>query len=323
MTTSTGAVDDSTFARGELEVKAMPLLKLGKLARLWRNARRWFAIIGLLSVAATLTGCGAVRLAYNNAPDLSYWWLDSYLDLDSPQSVRLRNDLTALQSWHRKEELPAIADMLKNLQASVPQPVAAEQVCQLSRYLESRFQAALDRAAPTAIAIAPTLSNAQLDHLARSWDKRNAEWREEWLDGSPQDRLSRRLKSTIERTEGFYGRLTDTQKALLRSQLESSPFDAATQYKEVLRRQKDALQTLRALKSGTLGDIQVQAEMRALFARSMQSPDPAFVQYTERIRSHFCESATELHNNTSPAQRVKLQQTLQGYEGDVRALMQR
>ena len=90
-----------------------------------------------------------------------------------------------------------------------------------------------------------------------------------------------------------------------------------------MRRQKDALQTLRALKAGAPSEIHVQAEMRALLLRSRQSPDTTFVQYTERVRSHFCESAAELHNATSPAQRTKLQQTLQGYENDVRALMQR
>ncbi len=301
----------------------MPLLKSGTLVLAGATARRWCAIISLLVAGLALTGCGAVRLAYNNAPELTYWWLDGFLDLDSPQSVRVRSDLNALQVWHRKEELPAMAEMLKNLHAAVPQPVAADQVCQLSRYLEGRFQAVLDRATLTAIALAPTLSNAQLDHLARAWEKRNTEWREEWLDGPPQDRLERRLKTAIERTEGFYGRLTDNQKAMLRGQLESSPFDPATQYKEVLRRQKDALQTLRGLKAGTPSDIQVQAEMRALLVRSLQSPDAAFVQYTERARSHFCESAAELHNNTSAAQRSKLQQTLAGYESDVRALMQR
>ena len=82
-------------------------------------ARRWCAIICLLAAGLTLTGCGAVRLAYNNAPDLTYWWLDGFLDLDSAQSARLRNDLNALQAWHRKEELPAVAEMLKNLQAAV------------------------------------------------------------------------------------------------------------------------------------------------------------------------------------------------------------
>ena len=301
----------------------MPLLKLGKLARLWRNARRWFAIIGLLSVAATLTGCGAVRLAYNNAPDLSYWWLDGYLDLDSPQSLKLRSDLQALQTWHRKDELPQIADMLKNLQAAAPSNVTGEQVCQLSRYLETRFQTVLDRTTPTALAIAPTLTLAQLDHLARAWEKRNQEWREEWMDGTPQDRLNRRMKSALDRTESFYGRLSDTQKQALRAQLDASAFDAATQYKETMRRQKDILQTLRALKATPSTELQQQAEVRALLLRSTQSPDPAFQQYTERIRSNFCESAAELHNGTSPAQRQKLQQTLQAYEADVRVLMQR
>lgn len=301
----------------------MPLLNAGMSARAGFIARRWCAIISVLAVALMLGGCGAVRLAYNNAPDLTYWWLDGFLDLDSPQSVRLRNDLQALQTWHRKDELPAVAEMLKNLQAASPAPVAADQVCQLSRYLEDRLNAVLDRAAPTAITLAPSLTNAQLDHLARAWDKRNTEWREEWLDGSPQERITRRMKSAIDRIEGFYGRLTDSQKALLRSQLESSPFDPAIQYKEVLRRQKDALQTLRSLKAGPASDIHVQAEIRALLERSRQSPDPAFVQYTERIRAHFCESTAELHNSSSPVQRTKLQQTLQGYEADVRALMQR
>ena len=301
----------------------MPFLKSGALARARAMGRRWCTIIGLLAAGLALTGCGTARLAYNNAPDLTHWWLDSYLDLDSPQSVRLRSDLNALQAWHRKEELPALAEMLKTLQAAAPQAVSAEQMCQFSRALEARFQSVLDRAAPSAIALGPTLSNAQLDHLSRAWDKRNTEWREEWLDGTPQERLERRMKKTIERIEGFYGRLTDTQKTLQRSQLERSPFDPAIQYKEVLRRQQDALQTMRALKPGTPGDTQAQADMRALLMRSMQSPDAAYVQHTERARSHFCESAAALHNSTNAAQRAKLQQTLAGYESDVRAMMQR
>lgn len=301
----------------------MPLLNSEILSHAWAWGRRACTIIGLLTLGLTLTGCGSVRLAYNNAPDLSYWWLDGFLDFDSPQSVRLRNDLSALQAWHRKEELPAVAEMLKNLQAAAPQPVEAEQVCQLSRHLEGRIQAALDKAAPTAIALAPTLSKEQLDHLVTAWDKRNAQWREEWLEGTPQERLSRRMKTAIERTEGFYGKLTDSQKTLLRSKLEIAPFDAATQYKEVLRRQKDILQTLRALKAGASSETQVQAEIRGLLARSMQSPDAAYVQYTERVRNHMCASVAELHNNTSAAQRTTLQKTLQDYEADVRTLMQR
>lgn len=277
--------------------------------------------MGLLAASWALSGCGAVRLAYNNAPELTYWWLDSLLDLDNPQSNRLRSDLDALHAWHRTQELPDVADSLKQLQDAAQEPLAAEQVCQWSRYLEGRYQAVLNKAAPTAIALAPTLRSAQVDHLAKAWDKRNTQWQKEWLEGTAQERLERRLKTAIERTEGLYGRLTDAQKTLLRSQLEGSPFDAATQYAEVLRRQKDALQTLRALQAGTPDEAQQQAAISALLARTMQPAQSAYGDYTETLRKHFCATAAQFHNTTSPAQRKKLQQTLLGYENDLRALV--
>ncbi|OYQ41684.1 hypothetical protein CHU94_04720 [Rhodoferax sp. TH121] len=289
--------------------------------RWWASAGRWCAIIGLLMGLLSLSGCNAVRLGYNNAPDLAYWWLDGYFDFDGAQSTRLRNDLYALQDWHRKEELPPLATTLKNLQAAAPQEVTAAQVCQLSQYVEERIQATLDRAAPTAVALGPTLSAAQLEHLARALDKRNREWREEWMDGSPEDRAERRLKKLVERAEGFYGRITEAQRKQLQAQLEASAFDASLQYREVLRRQQDTLQTLRALRTGNPTEIHTQAEVRALVARSLQSPDPAFRQYTDRVRSQACEAIAAFHNRTSISQRQRLQETLKGYEGDVLALM--
>ena len=53
--------------------------------------RRW--IIGLLCLAlAGLSGCSALRLGYNTAPELAYWWIDGYADFDdaqAPQVVQL------------------------------------------------------------------------------------------------------------------------------------------------------------------------------------------------------------------------------------------
>ena len=301
----------------------MPLLKsemLSKALRPWvARAVRWCTIIGLLLGGLALTGCSAIRLGYNNAPNLAAWWLDGYLDFDTAQTARLKADLQALQNWHRKDELPLLADMLKNLQAAAEQPVTPEQVCSLTAYIEARVQAVADRAAPTALAIAPTLQTAQLEHLVRAWDKRNREWREEWLDGAPSERLDRRLKKAVERAEDFYGRLSDTQVAKLRSQIDQSPFDPAIQYREALARQQDTLQTLRTLQNAN--DLQTQAEIRALIARAFKSPDPAFRQYIDNLREQGCSAAADFHNTTSAAQRSKFKKVLQDYEADARALM--
>jgi NADH:ubiquinone oxidoreductase subunit E len=286
---------------------------------------RWATIICLLLGVLTLSGCGAARLGYNSAPALGYWWMDGYVDFDNSQSLRVKTDLQALQDWHRKEELPIIAEMLKNLQASAAQNVTPEQVCTLSAYMLGRVQAAGDRMVPSATAVIPTLQAAQFEHMAKAFDKRNRQWREDWLDGTPAERQERRVKSLVDRAESFYGRLTDAQVRRVSAQLEATPFDAAIQYREILRRQQDGLQTLRQLRyaSPPATEIHLQAEVRALLVRALQSPDPAYRQYLEQLTQQGCATVADLHNSTSPAQRTKLAQTLQGYEADARSLQTR
>jgi len=282
---------------------------------------RWLGIIGLLSGTLLLGGCSAVRLGYNNAPDLTYWWLDSYMDFDSSQSVRLRADLQTLQDWHRKEELPQYADFIRGLQPLVTKQVRPEQVCALYDAIEVRLLASAERMLPTAAVLAQGFSPAQLEHMQKTWEKHNQEWREDWLDGTPAERSRYRVKKFLERVESFYGRLGDAQVQQLQGMLNASPFDADTQYRDRLKRQLDTLQILRAARTTGTTETQVQDELRALLNRSVHSTVPAQKQYQERMRQYTCNLLATLHNSATPAQRSKLAQTLQNYEGDARALM--
>jgi hypothetical protein len=284
---------------------------------------RWFAIICAVFIALSISGCSAVRLGYNNAPTLAYWWLDGYFDFTSSQSTAMRADLAALQDWHRKEELPLIAEVFKNLQTTAPGAVTTEQVCSLYAYVQTRVLAASDRFAPAIATVGSSLQPSQLEHIARSFDKRNKQWREDWLDGSPAERADRRVKQLQERAESFYGRLEPSQVALLRQQVSNSDFDPALNYRETLRRQQDALQTLRELRSSNVSEAQAQSEIRALLARAVSSPDPTFRSYVATLTNQSCAAVAALHNATSTTQRQRLTQTLQDYETDVRVLMQR
>ena len=212
---------------------------------------RFFAIstyiIGALLATLILGGCSAVRLGYNSSPTLAYWWLDSYFDFDGEQSLRVRNDLQDVQDWHRKEELPLLVQTLKDLQIMAPKPVTPAQVCQLVSGLQTRTQVTLDRVAPTIAAIAPTLQAAQLEHISREFDKRNRKWREEWIEGTLVERTDRRIKQIVDRAESFYGTLEPQQLAIVRSHVDASSFNGPRQYKEMQRRQQDAIQVLKEL----------------------------------------------------------------------------
>ena len=286
-----------------------------------RTYFRLGSIMGVLVVAIGLGGCSAVRLGYNNAPSLGYWWLDRYFDFDTVQGTQMRTDLQALQNWHRTEELPLLAEMLKNLQAAAPRPVTSGQVCTLLGYLQTRLLVSSHRFTPALANLAPTLTPAQLEHINREFDKRNAKWREEWMDVEPVELTNRRVDLLVERFESFYGRLEPVQQALLRKQITESGFDPQLNYRESLRRQQDALQTLRDTRSAAANASNIQTALRSLVERSVESPDAAHRQYVDKLRLQSCASLADLHNSTTADQRKKLAQTLQGYEADVRALI--
>ena len=268
-----------------------------------------------------LTGCATTRLAYNNAPTLSFWWLDTYFDFDSEQAPRVRADLQSAHAWHRKDELPLLAAELTNLKARALQNATPEQTCKLAADVQARITPPLERLIPTLAAIAPGLSDAQLLQVEREFEKRNRSWREDNLDGTPKQRIDHRLKQAAERTESLYGRLRPEQMTWLRAQIAASDYDANLQYREILRRQQDALQVLRQVRTSKSTPAQTQAALMGLLERGFASPDVSYRQYMARILLQGCATMTELHNGMSPPQRAKLLDALQSYDDDVRALM--
>jgi tRNA nucleotidyltransferase/poly(A) polymerase len=273
-------------------------------------------------LALTLVGCSANRIAFNNAPTLIYYWLDAYFDFDGPQSVDFKASLKELQAWHRQEELPQWAELLKNLQPVVSQEVSAAQVCTLWGFLQQRLQAPVNHLAPALAQLALSLKPAQIEHIAAEFKKRNKKWREDWLELSPAERLARRSKQIEERSERFYGKLDEAQREKIRLQLAASGYDPTMLQKEMLRRQQDSLLTLTHAQSGTLVPAVVEAELVALFARAVASPDAASRQYNEAITQSACAAVASVHNSSSAEQKTKLKKTLQDYEADVQALMQ-
>ena len=281
----------------------------------------WMAIISTLLVCGLLGACGTARLAYNNAPMLTYWWLDGYFDFDAEQAARVRADLQTVHQWHRQQELPGISAELADLKARALQNATTEQTCKLADDVKARASATLERLLPTIAAVAPTLSEAQLQQVEQEYEKRNRKWREKYLEGSAEERLQHRVDMLVDRTESFYGGLRAEQRSWLSQQVAKTDYDGQTQYREMLRRQQDALQVLRQLRSSKATLAQSQLALQGVLERTTVSPDLAYRQYLARLLTQGCATMTELHNSMTPQQRGKLLKSLQAYEDDIRILM--
>ena len=267
-----------------------------------------------------LQACSAAKLAYNQAPDLAYWYLDGFVDFSGGQSVQVKDDLSKLQAWHRQTQLPTYIDTLQKMTQKMPIDVSAQDACTIFFEARRKFLIVSDQAQPAVVTLLDTLTSSQIDVMARKFEKGNVEYRKDYLQTGKPINQSKRYKQAVSRAETLYGRLDDKQTSLIASQVEKSRFNATLAYAERQRRQQDVLQTLRALLKSQPTTEQKKLAVRSLFERSFVSPNANYADYVEALTKDSCANFANLHNTTSASQRLKAVETLMGYEQDIRTL---
>ncbi|WP_307695562.1 DUF6279 family lipoprotein [Variovorax boronicumulans] len=282
-------------------------------------------IIGVLLLAAALGACSAVKLAYNNLPELSYWWLDGYFDFDGAQTPKVRDELTQLLAWHRQNELPRIIGLLQEAQGLASAEVTPAQACQLADRVRERLLAVTERAEAASAELVLSLSETQLQQLERKYAKNNTEYRKDWLDRSPAQVQEKRYDQFLERQEDFYGRLTTEQRALLRQQVAQSVFSPRLAFEERRLRQQEALVLLRGFLGANgaprTSPAEARAALHAYILRIADPPPGPWRDQQQALLQEGCRNLAALHNTTSATQREQAVRRLQAYQSDLRQLV--
>lgn len=285
---------------------------------------RYSKIFAIVIPLFLLQACSTIKLGYNNAQSLSYWWLDDYVDFDDAQSIKVREELGRLHQWHRSVELPKIEALLQSMQSLIASDITPAQACVALAETRARTSAVISQAESSMLTIATTITAEQRQHIARKFEKNNAQWKEEWAQGSAEERAAKRLKATVDRAEQLYDTLTDTQIALLRELDAVSAYDADLSLKERLRRQQDLLQTIARLNPSNATDKPSPAQgasyIHDYLARNISSPDPVFRAFAEKMLTESCNNFAILHNSTTAKQRERAIKRIAAYVRDAREL---
>jgi hypothetical protein len=298
---------------------------------LFKNLLR---IIGAALLVVGLQGCGALRLAYNQSPLATYWYLDSYLDFNASQRPLVKAALDDIQQWHRQTQLPLYIETLGKLQHQMPKDMTVVQACTLYTEIQDRLLVTFEGIAGrlqsegqkegergglgAGMQVLASLDSMQLAHLQKKLAKANAKYRQDYVDGKASKLREKRLEQAVSRAESLYGNLTSKQEALLDARLEASGFESEAFYAERLRRQQDLLQTLRNMRQASAATM--STNLGGVFARVALSPDPNYRDYSQKTRLQACQTFADLHNSMSPEQRLTALRKLQNYELDLRAL---
>lgn len=282
---------------------------------------RTFAKTLIIGIAvAALAGCSALRVAYNSAPQLGWWWLDGYVDFSSEQTPAAKQAIDRFFDWHRSTQLTEYAAFLATAQATVLQPTTPAAVCRINTQLRDKLDPAFSRALAQAAELVPGLGERQFKYMEARYIKGNDEMRADFLQVDIAERQRKSYERALERAEQLYGSLDEPQKSVIKAGVAASPFDPQAWLAERQRRQRDVLQTLRKLNTDK-PDLDVRtAGLRQLIDRMERSPDPGYRAYQLKLVDYNCAFAAQIHNATTPAQRQKAREKLKGWEEDLRAL---
>jgi hypothetical protein len=278
----------------------------------------------LLALAlALLVGCSSIPLAYNNGPQLAWWWVDGYFDFSREQAPAVKQGLDKLFDWHRSTQIALYLPLLGTAQAQVAEPTTAAQACRWQDQVRELLEPTLDRALNSAADVLPSLGEAQFKHLEKRYVKVLAEMRDDFLQADLAERNKQSVKRALERAERLYGRLDEPQRRVISAGVAASPFDPELWWQDRQRRQRDTVQTLRRLVTDKADHDLRLAALRTLVARVERSPDAVYRAYQIKLADYNCGFAAQIHNATTPAQRKQARETLKDWETDLRQLMAR
>ena len=267
-----------------------------------------------------LAACSSVRLAYGNGQQLSWWWIDGYVDFSSEQAPAAKAAIDRLFDWHRATQLPDYVSLLVAAQAVVQEPTNAQQACIWQGRIRDKLEPTLQRVLQEASALLPGLGEAQFKALEKRYTKVNQDMRGDFLQPDLAVRRRESVERSVERAERLYGSLGEAQKRVIAEGVASSPFDPEAWLRERQRRQRELLQTLRRLAADRADAEQRLGALKTLVEHAERSPDPAYRGYQVKLGAYNCSLAAQVHNATTPAQRRKARETLKGWEDDLRAL---
>ena len=287
---------------------------------LWR---RWLATCALFAGLLGLGGCSLIETSYNQSPFLMQWWLDRQLDLDSQQKHTLKADLRALLAWHRQTQLPLVQQSLQGLVELTPTELTPTQTCAFQNEVWQSLPVLAQQAGMHLARTALTLRAEQITHLRQYFADDNIKWREEWLEGSEEERLQRRFKRALDRVEDYYGNLDAGQKQRLRETLRRSPYQAPIAWQERERRQRDTIDTLERIRLGTPDLKGAQMELGDLIVRMFQPPVESHRAHVQANAQFLCAATSQVHNAMRPEQRLRAQNKLAQQQQALLRLLQK
>ncbi len=282
-----------------------------------QTTRRW-PIMALMLFMLLAGGCSMFKLAYNNADIAINWTLDGYFDLRAEQHALLKTRLESLQTWHRKEELPAYVETLTAAQTKMRQPVSRDDIHWFMDAAQLRYRHLVQQAAPGAAELLVTLTPEQIKTLEKKYAKNNKKFASEHkLNGNLDDQRNARTKKMIKTIEEWVGNLSTEQEGRVVQAMAEWPLYYPQILEDRKRRQREFVWLLE--KNHDAKNLSPLLEN--WLEKFDQGRAPEYDTLAKTQQEKTLDLILEVDRMLTPKQRARLIAKVQDYIDDFSALM--
>lgn len=175
------------------------------------HARHWL----ILSMVLLLGGCSRIGLVYNSSEFLIQRYVNGYINLSPEQREQWRPQLKAALAAHRAEDLPAVAAFIDQLRQLTQGELTVIQLQQLRTELDRLYRQHARRAVDLAAPLLAELNSAQIDALARRFERDRRKAQDKLDDYDPAQEVRKRRERYVENIADWTGELSDAQQVLI------------------------------------------------------------------------------------------------------------
>ena len=279
------------------------------------SSTRWRTAF-LLAVCAPLVSCSAVRLAYDNADTAVRFMAPSYFDLNHEQAEELRLRVVQFHQWHRRNELPAYAALMRGASERAGRGITAEDVAWGLSTVRARYRKFAAKAAEDAAPVLVTLAPAQIAALEHRFAENNQKYAKEFLAADDEKRRRAQVKRMLERFRDFAGELTTGQEARIERFVIEHESHVVLRFEDRQRWQHDVVAALKAQHSAQeLGRSLAETFHKPELRRSAE-----FLREDRRWDEDLGQLIVDLDRTLSSKQRAHVVRRLSDYAEDFAAL---
>lgn len=278
--------------------------------------RRLKFLVVLLTLSLVLAGCNRVGLAYRNLDVIIPWTLNDYLDMNAGQKSWFNDTLKEHLAWHCTTQLPGYLDWLDRLQQMVDNNQVTDAALQ-ARTVEAK-QAIAEIAreiTPSAIQLLQGLDDQQVKEMSDALAKDLRKRQDEYLKPPLAQQIKERAQRMSKRLDAWIGPLSDSQQ----NRVTAWSIALGEQNQEWIgNRARWQAQFIAAVQQRHSADFPQKMQQLLVDRESLRTPEykAAYARTETAARSLIVDLMAE----STPQQRMKLTQKIDGVRSDFKAL---